>query len=147
MDSALKRWEVAGPEVCRLLEEYEQLYNITSSENKGEHHEDYTEFQKTFFNDTQKLFFCFNEIRNPFEENRSVVLDTGDVVNSDVETCLANLLERNEERYKEFNKHRHVICGIPITDTIKNNNTKLYTLYPFLYPIARNKLGEYSATR
>ena len=50
----------------------------TSNENKGKHHEDYTEFQKTFFNDTQKLFFCFNEIRNPFEENRLVVLDTGD---------------------------------------------------------------------
>ena len=69
---------------------------------KGKHQEDYIEFQKTFFNDTQKLFFQFNEIRNPFEENRLVVLDTGDVINSDVETCLANLLERNEERYKEF---------------------------------------------
>ena len=119
MDSALRRWEVAGPEVCRLLEEYERLYNITCNINKRKHHEDYTEFQKTFFNDTQKLFFWFNEIRNPFEENRSVVLDTGDVVNSDVETCLANSLERNEERYKEFYKHRLVICNIRITNTIK----------------------------
>ena len=119
MDSALRRWEVAGPEVSRLLEEYERLYNITSNINKRKHHEDYTEFQKTFFNDTQKLFFCFNEIRNPFEENRLVVLDTGDVMNCDVETCLANLLERNEERYKEFYKHRLVICNIPITNTIK----------------------------
>ena len=104
MDSALRRWEVAGPEVYGLLEEHERLYNITSNENKGKHHEDYTEFQKTFFNDTQKLFFCFNEIRNPFEENRLVVFDTGDVMNSEVETCLANLLERNEERYKELYK-------------------------------------------
>ena len=91
----------------------------TSNENKGKHHEDYIEFQKTFFNDTQKLFFCFNEIRNPFEENRLVVLDTGDVMNSDVETCLANLFERNEERYKEFYKHHLVICDISVTDTIK----------------------------
>ena len=36
-----------------------------------------------------------------------MVLDTGGVMNSDVETCLANLLERNEERYKEFYKHCH----------------------------------------
>ena len=118
-DSALRRWKVAGPELCRLLEEYERLCNITSNENKGKHHEDYIEFQKTFFNDTQKLFFCFNEIRDPFEENRLVVLDTGDVMNSDVETCLANLVERNEERYKEFYKHRLVTCDIPSTDTIK----------------------------
>ena len=104
MDSALRCWEVAGPEVCRLLEEDERLYNITSNENKGKHHEDYTKFQKTFFNNnnTQKLFFYFNETRSPLEENRSVVLDTGDVMNSDLETCLANLLKRNEERYKEF---------------------------------------------
>ena len=119
MDSALTRWKVAGPEVGRLLEEYEGLFNITSNENKGKHHEDYTEFQKTFFNNTQKLFFCFNEIRNPLKENRLVVLDTGDIMNSDVETCLANLLERNEERYKEFYKHCFVICNIPIIDTIK----------------------------
>ena len=48
-----------------------------------------------------------------------MVLDTGDIMNSDAEACLANLLERNEERYKEFYKHRLVICDIPITDTIK----------------------------
>ena len=107
MDSALKRREVARPKVCRLLEEYERLYNITSKKSKGKHHKDYTEFQKTFFKDTQKLFSYFNEICNPFQENRLVVLDTGGVMNSDAETCLANLLERNEERYKEFYKHCH----------------------------------------
>ena len=40
-------------------------------------------------------------------------------MNGGVEACLANLLERNEEKYKEFYKHRLVICNIPITDTIK----------------------------
>ena len=72
-----------------------RLYNRTSNENKGKHHEDYTEFQKTFPSDTQKLFFYFSGIRNPFEENRLVVLKTGDTMNSDVETCLTNLLLRN----------------------------------------------------
>ena len=35
MDSPLRRWNVAGPEVCRLLEEYERLYIITSIKTKG----------------------------------------------------------------------------------------------------------------
>ena len=48
-----------------------------------------------------------------------MVLGTGDVMNSDVETCLANLLKRNEERYKECYKCRLVICDILITDTVK----------------------------
>ena len=92
-------------------------------------------------------------------------------MNSDVETCLANLLKRNEKRYKEFYKHRLVICDIPITDTVKtyeldlpdNVTTKnektqwqftqlksekrLVKTAAFLYPIAKNKLREYSATK
>ena len=95
-----------------------------------------------------------------------MVLDTGDAMNSYIETCLANLLERNEERYK----HCLVICDIPITDTIKtykldlpdNVTTKsekaqLQATYlkseekfakaaNFLYPIAKNKLRDYFAT-
>ena len=119
LDSALRCWEVAGPEVCRLLEEYKRLYNIISNKNEGKHSDDYTKFQKTFFNNTQKLLFYFNEICKLFEENKLVVLDTGDVMNSDAETCFVNLLERNEERYKEFYKHCLSICDFPITDTIK----------------------------
>ena len=54
-DSTLRRWEVAGPEVCRLLAEYERLHNIIPNENKGKHHEDSPEFQKNFFSDIQKF--------------------------------------------------------------------------------------------
>ena len=50
-----------------------------------------------------------------------MVLDTGDVMNRYTETCLVNLLERNEERYK----HCLVICDIPITDTIKTGKLDL----------------------
>ena len=31
MNSALRRWEVAGPKECRFLEDYERMYNITSN--------------------------------------------------------------------------------------------------------------------
>ena len=48
-----------------------------------------------------------------------MVLDTGEAMNCNVESCLATLLERNEERYKEFCEHRIDICDNPITDTIK----------------------------
>ena len=46
-------------------------------------------------------------------------------MNGDAETCLANLLKRNEERYKEFYKHRLVIYDISITDTIKTYSLDL----------------------
>ena len=59
-----------------------------------------------------------------------MVLDTGDVMRSDVETCPANLLERKEEKYKEFYKHCLVICGITITDTVKTNKLDLFSNVP-----------------
>ena len=124
-DFALRRWEVAGPEVCRLLEEYEKLYDLTPDGNKGKHHEDYPEFQRTFFGDVQKLLFCFEKIRNPFDESKLVVLDTGEPMSNKVELCLASLLDSNEERYKEFCRHRTVICDIPVTDPIKVNKPEL----------------------
>ena len=54
-----------------------------------------------------------------------MVLDIGDVMNGDAETRLANLLKRNEDRYKEFYKHRLVIWNISITDTIKTYSLNL----------------------
>ena len=76
-----------------------------------------------------------------------MVLDTGDVMNSDVETCLANLLERNllernKERYKEFYKHCFVICNIPITETIKT-----YKLDLPGHVTAKSKKTQLQATR
>ena len=46
-------------------------------------------------------------------------------MNGDAETRLANLLKRNEDRYKEFYKHRLVIWNISITDTIKTYSLDL----------------------
>ena len=46
MDSALRLWKAAGPEVCRLLGDDEQLYNITSSENKGKYTKAKSSFRK-----------------------------------------------------------------------------------------------------
>ena len=46
MDSALRRWKAAGPEVCKLLEGNEQLHNITSSENKGNYTKTKPSFRK-----------------------------------------------------------------------------------------------------
>ena len=42
MNLALRRWEVAGLKVLKVLDKYERLYNITSNENKKKHHKDYT---------------------------------------------------------------------------------------------------------
>ena len=47
MDLALQRWEIAGPEVVRLLNEY-QKYHIGPEIYISKHHEDYLHFIKCF---------------------------------------------------------------------------------------------------
>lgn len=43
-------------------------YTVFSTENQRSKHEDYQEFQKTFFNDIQKLHQCFKNICYQFQE-------------------------------------------------------------------------------
>ena len=53
LESALRRWEVAGPDVSRLLNEFEEVYYSkgNTDESKVKHHEDYPGFQESFFRD------------------------------------------------------------------------------------------------
>ena len=125
MDAALRRWEIADPEVVRLLNEYEKCHRIGPEIDIGKHHEDYPAFQKMFFADMNNLFDCFNDICNPFEEDELIVLDTGEVMTPEIQSCLGNLLEMNAEKYQNFRKHRLIICDAAITATIKNNALNL----------------------
>ena len=38
---------------------------------------------------------------------------------SDIQNCLANLLQVNEERYQMFSKRRLELCDVPIIDSTK----------------------------
>ena len=67
------------------------------------------------------LFNCFKDICNPFEDNELIDLNTCEVVTSEIQSCLGNLLEMNEEKYQNFRKHRLIIFDVAITATTKNN--------------------------
>ena len=69
MESALRRWEVAGPDVSRSLNE-ETVYHFNcSEERKVKHHKDNPAFQEMFFKDVSNLFKSFTDICNPFAAN------------------------------------------------------------------------------
>ena len=57
-DSALVRWELCGPELCRILQEFEGEHS-QSDELVSKHHEETIQFQNDFLRDTQKLFEKF----------------------------------------------------------------------------------------
>ena len=75
------------------------------------HHEDYPAFQKIFFTVVNNLFNCFKHIFNPFKEDKLIVLDTGEVMISEIQ-FLANFLEINEEKNQRRRKRRLIICDV-----------------------------------
>ena len=93
--SALKRWMVTGPELRRLLNEFEiasSLSQITPADNK--HHEDFN---------FKSLVKTLNELGNPFlKESRDLYkLDTKEV--ADPESANSeNPLNIGLKQYKSF---------------------------------------------
>jgi len=65
---ALRHWMVAGPEVARIVGEFEEYADITQEDGKHLHHEQYCSVQQEFQKDTSSLIAVFEEFGNPFLE-------------------------------------------------------------------------------
>ena len=79
---ALQRWMVAGPEVVRMLEEYETLYSGDEPQSESKHHEMVPSFQKKFQKDVKALKISLQDMGNPFRDDSKELytLDTKAVV-------------------------------------------------------------------
>ena len=76
-DSALNRWQLCGPELSRLLIEFEE--NILHEHEDGKptkHHEDNVKFQNDYVNDVNNVYKAFPN--NPFEMNILTVVNKND---------------------------------------------------------------------
>ena len=62
--SALRRWMIAGPEVARMVQEFE---NSASVDNCN-HHEQTSAIQREFRKDVISVISSFEALGNPFTE-------------------------------------------------------------------------------
>ena len=94
---------VAGPEICRLVEEFSSVCGI-SPIKKSKHHEEAHATQKDFLQKVKRLQAILAEMRNPFEEESSALhaLDTKDVVDSQVAEKMARLPDTGKKQYSNF---------------------------------------------
>ena len=95
----------------------------------GKHHEDYPAIQKMFFTVVNNLFNCFQGVCNSFKEDELIVLDTCEVMIPEIQSCLGNSLEMNEEKYQNFCKRRLIIRDVAIMATIRNNPLNLLSSF------------------
>ena len=63
--AALRRWMIAGPELSRIVAEFEDtVCDVSASSSK--HHEQVPHFQMTFAKDVKSLVATFEELGNHF---------------------------------------------------------------------------------
>ena len=101
-EAALRRWTVAGPEVSRLLQEFENEPLETQSTKK--HLEDVECIQKDFKEKVRNLKKVILEMGNPFEEDSTdlLVLDTHEIVDTNVSKSLKSLETLGKKQFTEF---------------------------------------------
>ena len=97
--SALRRWMVAGPEVSRLVANYEAVSGAKDVKKSNRHHEQTEAAQKSFFEKVKLLTSVMREMGNPFTETSDdlLVLDTKDIADSSAAKLIAGHHERGKE--------------------------------------------------
>ena len=104
--SALRRWMVAGPEVSRLVVEYESLAGAKDANESVRHHDQTEHAQRTFFEKVHKLCTTLKEMGNPVQEetNDLLSLDTKTIATSTASETVITHLQNGKTRFKEFMK-------------------------------------------
>ena len=129
-NAALKRWMVSGPEMARIIGEFE-----ASTEKRKKldprHHEEAKHVQKAFERDVASLVSTKEEMGNPFTEDSSdlLTLDSRDIADAAVIDTVRQI-ERLGEQYGAYVRERLVSQTKPISDPIKNNNLPLFSRPP-----------------
>lgn len=132
---ALRRWMVAGPEVARMVTEFETL-QAHNHINDHRHHEQHPRVQTTFLKDVKSLVAVIEEMGNPFLEKSEdlMVLDTRDILDTSVGETVRKAETLGEEQYLKFVEERLVKPKKPITDVIPKNKLALFSRPPAKCP-------------
>lgn len=125
--NALQRWMVAGPEISRLIAEFED--STTSKSDSRKHHEQTSAVQTAFAKEVTALVEVFEDMGNPFKEDSGdlLTIDTNLIMDSDVQKTVGNAYKLGQEQYKLFVKERFEDQTKPIKEPIKKNKLQLFS--------------------
>ena len=126
---ALRRWMVAGPEVERIVVEFEEYAMKVQDDGKHLHHEQHFSVQHAFQKDVKSLIAVFEEFGNPFLEKGQdlLVLDTRDIMDSSVGETILGIEALGEDQYTKFIEEQLEKCEKPITEPIIKNKLSLFS--------------------
>ena len=124
--SSLRRWMIGGPELARMINEYEEQLPRENRQVR-KHHEQVPSLQNAFLKDVKNLVNAMEDLGNPFKEDSGdlLTLDTKVIMPIVVVESVKNIQRIGKDQYNTF--VREVI--------LREENEKAVT-----QPIKRNKL-------
>ena len=122
--AALRRWTVGGPEIAKVIQNFDNGVDFIPITHPTSHHHDASpKVQANFVSYVAKLEKKYSESGNPFQDATSdlVILHTGDIVDRSVIQTLNNIYEIGTEQYNTFVRERITNRFRPLSDPIKRN--------------------------
>ena len=137
--SALRRWMISGPEVSRVIGEFESSQLKESRKVDTRHHDQTASVQKSFAEDVCRLVMVIEELGNPFEEKSQdlLVLDTKEIADSAVVNTIFNAKYIGQDQFKAFTKECLIDRTKSIDDTIHRNKLPLFGI-----PVSKASKGK-----
>ena len=126
--SALRRWMIRGPEIARMVTEYEGQ-SAPEKKQSTKHHEQVPSVQNAFLKNVKSLVSSMEDLGNPFKEDSGdlLALDTKDIMPAEVVELVQNIKKIGHGQYKAFVTERMVERTNPITHSIKQNKLPLFS--------------------
>ena len=126
--TALRRWMVAGPEVARVIVEFEDFNMHPRNHEEPRHHEETPSVQNTFARDVRSLVAVIEELGNPFEEDSQdlLVLDTKEMADSAVIATVRNAKQIGQDQFEAFSKECIEDRTRSIEEAIHRNKLPLF---------------------
>ena len=122
---------LAGPEVARIINQFEDDYNYDMDPEEITqkcHHEEGRASQSTFQRHVNGLTTTIRNMGNPFQDDfpELVQLGTRDCVDNSIAISLSSYEELGMKQYEEYKKSVILESSKAIDETIKKNNFPLF---------------------
>ena len=129
---------VSGPEMSRIIDDFELsqelVTNIAKQEEQEDlrHHEQMKGVQNTFQNQVNAVCSTIEEMGNPFADQTGdlFVLDTRDIADSKVVETVRTVEQLGKDQYQQFVTKRLQERTTPLFNTIQKNNLPLFSSPP-----------------
>ena len=125
--TALRGCMVAGPEVARVIVEFEDFNMHPRNQEKTRHHEEASSVQNTFAKVVRSLVAVIEVLGNPFEEDSQdlLVLDTKEIADPAVIETVRNAKQIGQDQFEAFSKECIVDRTKSIEEAIHRNKLPL----------------------